>query len=149
MSPLWACGNCVYYALWQQFPPISSWAVLVPLWFVALAAIRTWHGTAITAIPPVYVAIPLVLAVWLFAPGTFGPMLGSWIPVCAVIGTVSVWRRATSPAVRQAVSRLSVSTGLLLTAFGVHDYIEYAQMPDEQRSQFVPTWERPRVRQTD
>jgi len=142
--PVFACGNCVYYALWQKFPPVASWAVIIPLWFVALAAIRTYSELRIAAVPEVYFAIPLVLAVWLFAPGTLGPILGMWIPVCCLIGTNAALRPSQSPTLRRAVIRLSIVTGVTLVAFGVFNYVEYIRMPDQQRARYIPTWERPR-----
>lgn len=148
MSPLVACGTCVYYALWQRFPPIASWAVLIPLWFVAMATLRSYFGISIAAIPHLIVAVPLVVAVWLFAPGTLGPLLGVWIPMCIVIGTISATRPSRPPVIRRAFTILTVISGLILAAFGVANTVEYWQMSAEERKQFVPLWERPQPRET-
>jgi uncharacterized membrane protein len=80
--PTLACGNCVYYAMWLRFPPISSWVVLIPLWFLALAAVRSFGKARLRAVPPFSIAVVLVLVVCTLSPGIIGPPLGFWIPVC-------------------------------------------------------------------
>lgn len=82
-----ACGNCVYYAMWHKFPPTASWVLIIPCWFLLLSVIRTWTGLKLSTIPHIYIAIPLVVAVFFFSPGAIGPPLGLWIPFCCVIGT--------------------------------------------------------------
>jgi hypothetical protein len=80
------CGNCVYYALWHKFPPTTSWSIIIPIWFLALSVIRTWTNEELPAIPTIFLGLPLVLAVFFFAPAEIGPPLGFWIPICCVIG---------------------------------------------------------------
>ena len=144
-----ACGNCVYYAMWKKFPPISSWILIIPIWLVALAGVRTFSAARIAAVPPIYAAIPLVLAVWLFAPGTLGPLLGVWIPFCCIIGTISGLRASQPATVRRAVATLSVLTVLSLISFGVFNYVVYNQMPPKERAKYLPVWQLERHRNND
>ena len=134
------CGNCVFYTMWHWFPPINSWVVIIPAWLVVLSALRTFSTTAFWAIPPLYVAVPLVLAVYLFAPGMIGPPLGFWIPICCIVGTLAGIFKAKSRSIRSTVL---VLTGCVLTAlfaFGTYDWVAYHRMPAAERAQFTPVW---------
>ena len=136
-----ACGNCVYYAMWNRFPPTESWVVIIPLWFLILSGMRTFGAGRLKSIPPLYVAAPLVFAVFLFAPAAIGPPLGFWIPICCVVGTVSALSRKQSPGLRKSVLLLTAGVVAALTVFGVRDYVAYRQMPVEEKAKFQPVWE--------
>ena len=135
-----ACGNCVYYAMWHRFPPTASWVVLIPLWYLALSTIRTFSSTKLMAVMPLYLAVPLILIIFLFAPGIIGPPLGFWIPVCILVGTISGFRNER-PHLRQGVIVLSLVFAVLLLAFGTWDAIEYRRMPEARKAQLRPDWE--------
>lgn len=135
-----ACGNCVFYALWHRFPAIVSWSVVFSVWLIALSLVRTAGGVRIPGVPPIYLALPLVLLVWLFAPGMAGPVLGIWIPVCCVIGTSSA---LTQPAMkhRRVVNWLGVTAAFCLVVFGAWDYVRYHELSPEERARWQPVWE--------
>jgi len=135
-----ACGICVYYAMWQNFPPTSSWIIIIPLWFLMFSAIRTSTGITIKGIPTLYVAIPLVIAVFYVAPGMIGPPLGLWIPACCIAGTCAGLRSENS-SVRRSVAKLSVIVIGSLLVFGGRDYYVYNQMPQVEKDKFIPVWE--------
>ena len=133
-----ACGNCLYYAMWHRFPPIASCGVILPIWLVALAGVRAFSGAHLTAVPPIHAAIPLVLVVWIFAPGTGGPLLYLWIPFCCVIGTISGLRAAQTVTVRRTVAKLSFLAVLSLISFGALNSVSYNRMPPEERARYLP-----------
>ena len=141
MPDVLACGNCAFYALWHRFPAVVSWSVVFSVWLIALSAVRTAGGVRIPGVPPVYLALPLVLLVWLFAPGIAGPVLGIWIPVCCVIGTSSA---LTQPAMkhRRVVNGLGLAAASCLLVFGAWDYVRYHQLSPEERGRWQPVWER-------
>lgn len=142
-----ACGNCVYYAMWQRFPPISSWVVIIPCWFLALSSIRTFRAARLSGIPPLYVAAPLVLAVAFFAPGVIGPPLGFWIPICCAIGTWAGLARTQPKNVKAATLVVSAIVTIALVAFGAYDLVTYYQMPEAERQRFIPVWEAKPIKQ--
>lgn len=136
-----ACGNCVYYAMWHRFPPISSWIVIIPVWFLFLSAIRTFSTNTISAVPTLHVAVPLVIAVFFFAPGMIGPPLGFWIPVCCVVGTFAGLIKNDSASVKRQLMATSALAVTALIAFGLRDYHLYNQMPTAEKEKFIPDWE--------
>ncbi len=144
-----ACGNCVYYAMWHAFPQTSSWVIIIPLWFLALSAIRTFSTSKLRTIPPLFFAVPLVFLVGLFAPGMIGPPLGFWIPICCIAGTVSGWSREQSQTIRKTVIALTGCVLVALVASGSRDYVTYNQIPAAERAKFTPTWESISPPQTD
>lgn len=136
-----ACGNCVYYDMWHRFPPTQSWVVIIPLWFLVLSGIRTFGAGRIRSIPPLYVAAPLVVAVFMLAPGMIGPPLGFWIPICCVVGTVSALSGKQSARLRKGIGLLTGGVVLALVAFGARDYVAYDRMPADEKAKFMPVWE--------
>ena len=135
------CGNCVYYAMWHRFPPTSSWVVIVPLWFIVLSVIGPSTSMRLRAIPPVYVAIPLVLAVVFFAPGVIGPPLGFWIPICCIVGTVSGLSKLQSPKTRKVVLGITVAAVVALVGFGTCDVVADNRMLAAEKERYLPAWE--------
>jgi len=93
------------------------------------------------AIPPVYVAIPLVLAVAFFAPGMIGPPLGFWIPICCIVGTVSGLSKLQSPKTRKVVLGITVAAVVALAGFGTRDVVAYNRTPAAQKEKYLPVWE--------
>ncbi len=136
-----ACGNCVYYAMWHKFPPTASWVLIIPGWFLALSIIRTWSDRKLSGIPRIYVALPLVLAVFFFAPGMIGPPLGFWIPVCCLIGTWTGLRYHWNTPLARSLITVTVLASFALAAFGARDYVQYKQMPAAEKQKFLPAWE--------
>ncbi len=139
-----ACGNCVYDALWLDFPPTASWVIIIPCWFLVLSFIRTWTGISLSGIPPIYIAIPLVFIVFLIAPGMIGPPLGFWIPVCCIIGTWKGFQKNRRKPTTKTLLAVTVVTILMLVTFGAHDYYKFSQMPKTEMAKFLPVWERNR-----
>lgn len=136
-----ACGNCVYFAMWHQFPPMASWVLIIPGWFLVLSAIRTWTGQKLVAIPHIYTAIFLVLAVFFIAPSIIGPPLGFWIPVCCIIGTwVGIHKNWNTTLARTLIA-ITMVTAISLVAFGALDYRRYDQMPAAEKEKRLPVWE--------
>jgi len=136
-----ACGTCVYLSIWHRFPAIESWCLIFPLWFVALAAIRTIFRTALSGLPALWIAVPLVLLVALLSPGSAGPLLGAWIPVCCIAGTISGLRRQPVDRPRRAVRSILIIAMLALISGGAWDFIAYEQMPAEARDRLRPVWD--------
>jgi hypothetical protein len=127
--------------MWHRFPPTASWVLIIPAWFLTLSVIRTWTGKKLSAIPGIYIALPLVLAVFFFAPGMIGPPLGFWIPVCCVIGTCAGVRKHWKTPLARTLTILTVLTSVCLATFGARDYHNYDQMPAVEKEQFLPVWE--------
>lgn len=124
MSFLVGCGNCIYYALVEIFPPTESWVVILPLWFIALAGIRTFTGARLSGIPSLYLAVPLALAVFVLAPALVGPPLGFWIPACCLVGTSSGRQVSQQQTVRRLVTGLGVAAAVCLLSCGAYNYYQ-------------------------
>lgn len=139
-----ACGMCVYYALYLRYPAINSASVILTLWLLALSVARSGNGCRpIRGIPPILLAIPLVVLVWFFAPGTAGPFLGFWIPICVGIGTWDLVTDRNDAKRRRVGGTLAIVAGLCLLGFGSLDYYQFSQLSPEQKLRMTPPWLRP------
>ena len=141
MKPLIACGTCIHFSLWQRFPAVDSWVIIFPIWFVVLSGFRTFLWIPLLAIPRLYLAVPLVLAVAFFAPGTLGPYLGIWIPVCCVIGTISGIRKSPNSQVRTSIATVTILALASLISFAWYNYNLQSKMSSEERAKYLPVWE--------
>lgn len=134
MTGLLACGNCVYDALWQLFPPTRSWIVIFPAWLLVLSAMRTLQHVRLWGVPPLYVTVPLIVAVFFLAPSMIGPPLGFWIPICCIVGTVSGISAAQSAQIRRCILGIAALALLALIGGGTWNYVEYRRMPQVPRT---------------
>ena len=141
-----ACGNCVYYAMWHRFPPTASWVFIIPAWFLVLSLVRTGTGKTLQAIPRIYVAIPLVLAVFLLAPGAIGPPLGFWIPLCCIIGTYAGIKEHWKSSLARTLTAVLACTSMSLVAFGAYNWQQYDQLPTAEKEKLRPGRETMRSR---
>jgi hypothetical protein len=140
---VFACGNCVYYEMWKDFPAIHTWSYIFPFWLVALSTLRAFGWGIHSMVPPLPIALTLISLAVVFAPGTVGPILGFWIPICCV-GCLAVSLFHSSSAAR--VTRyVSVAFVVALATGAIGDFSYYSQRTREEWEQiYRPAWERHR-----
>lgn len=118
-----ACGNCVYDAMCQSFPPTATWCVIWPVWLVVLSVLKSCGWVRLAMVPSVFITIPLVLLVSLCSPAVLGPLLGVWIPLVIVLAVLSSWNQQPS---LWAHSLLVRATGLALCCLIVGAIWDYS-----------------------
>ena len=130
-SAVFACGNCLYgYWSWK-YPPVRSLCFIFPGWLVVLALVKSIKHEPVPFVPPAWISIPLVLAVFLFAPGTAGPILGAWIPLLCLIATVACManhNKDRRPLV-EATALLAIGLAIVFGAKDCLDMAPYGAAP--------------------
>jgi len=116
-----ACGNCVYFAMSASFPPTASWCVILPVWLMLLSFLKLNRRLFMRGVPQWWITVPIVLLTCLMAPAILGPLLGLWIPVCIVIGTVTACRHETHSHLRQMIHVVTLTGIIALVMGGVWD----------------------------
>lgn len=137
-----ACGACVFSEIWFRFPPIASWCLIFPIWMVSLGAVRSKGGFPVRLVPPLPVSILLTVGMLLLWPGSLGPLMGIWIPVSCVAGTITTIRSQDPRAPRRIVSVIAVATTLCLVGFGAWNYSNYFALSAAERISKLPPWSR-------